>query len=220
MVGGSVTLLDEPIEVTRVTCAREGCIYTIPLEGEPGYHRMRKYCDEHQPSQSSGAKKRRAKVTPNSDEPAPRSVTNNFTIKPTPTKVVKPSGEVAELESAITEMMNLIPMVLALTGDTVCTPEIANAIPNIAHQLAVLSKYHPFIKKMFISGEGSGEFMAWLGLVIVTSPVLVTVLAHHKVISGKLAERLATATTVGSVIAQGLTNDVEPPEDNSGDLSA
>jgi hypothetical protein len=222
MVGGLMTMLDEQIvtgsEFVTPRCQRDECTAPLPLEGEPGYHRMRKYCDEHQPSQSSGAKKRRAKLTPNDAEPAPKSViNNNFTIKPTPSRSSKPSSEIAELETAATEMLNLIPMVLALTGDAVCTPEIANAIPNIAHQLAILSKYHPFIKKMFLSGEGSGEFMAWLGLLIVTSPVLVTVLAHHNVISGKIAERLATAVAVGGVVAQAVTSDVE---ETSGDIAA
>lgn len=201
-----VTMLEDA--VVAVACAKEGCTNFLPLPGEPGYHRLRKYCDDDQPKQSSGAAKRRAKLEPNDNEPAPtRVVNNNFTIKPTPTKSTKPTGAVAEVEAAATEMLNLVPMLLALTGDDVCTPEIANAIPNIAHQLAVLSKYHPFIKKIFISGEGSGEFMAWLGLLIVVSPVLVTVLAHHNLIPEKIANRLATAAVFGQVIAQAVNDE-------------
>ena len=67
---------------------------------------------------------------------------------------------------------------------------LASAIPAIAHQLALLSKYHPFIRKIFVSGEGTGEAMAWVGLVIAVSPAIIAILSHHNVLRGKMAERL------------------------------
>ena len=194
----------EKLSTTGVqTCAKPGCDLPLPAKGEDGYHRLRKYCDQHQPSSSPGAAKRRMT---NPAEPAPRSVTNNFVIKPAPVKTTKPAADTAKVEEGATELLNLIPMVLAMFGDDVCPPEIAKAVPLIAHQLAVLSKFHPALKKVFAGTESTGEMMAWLSLVVVISPVIVTVLAHHNLISGKIAERVAFAASMGGLLA----NAVEP----------
>ncbi len=198
--GADLSTTDAPI------CAKEGCAATIPVKGEPGYHRMRKYCDEHQPKQSPGAAKRRAMT--NENEPAPtRVVNNNFTIKPQATK--KATGPELAVEEAAAAMMGLVPMLLAAFGDEVCPEAMKSAIPEIAHQLAVLAKFHPAIKKIFTTGESTGEFMAWLGLVIVVSPVIVTVLAHHNLVSGKLAERIAFVASMGGIVAQAAAGGAE-----------
>lgn len=196
---------DELSTTAPPTCAKPGCDLPLPVKGEEGYHRLRKYCDAHQPSSSPGAAKRRMT---NPNEPAPKTVvTNNFVIKPAPTKTTKPSGDIAKVEEGATELLNLIPMVLAMFGDDVCPPEIAKAVPLIAHQLAVLSKFHPALKKVFAGTESTGEMMAWLSLVVVLSPVIVTILAHHNLISGKVAERVAFAASMGGLLAGAVEPD-------------
>jgi hypothetical protein len=214
-VGGPVTdLLDQlEGEVTSndVLCARPGCTTALPRVGEVGYHSMRRYCDAHQPRSSPSAAKRRAKakVEGRSDETPPASViTNNFTVKvPTPPKTPKTSPT-AVVEEGATEMLSLLPMILAAFGDEVCPVALQSAIPSIAHQIAILSGYHPWIRKLFTSGENSGEIMAWFALILVTSPVIITILAHHNLVSGKLAERLAYVSAMGGAFSAAATESV------------
>ena len=177
------------------------CVNPLPAPGTSGYHSMKKYCDEHAPKSSTGAKKRQANIAPDDDVPAPKSVTNNFVVKSSPSRA-KSSPAIAAVEEGAAAMLNLIPMIMAATGDDVCPIEIAKAIPAISHQLAVLSTYHPFIKKIFASGESTGEAMAWLGLIIATSPVIIAILSHHDLVSGKIAERIAVAAAFGKVVAE------------------
>lgn len=190
------------------TCAKDGCASLLPAKGEPGYHPMRRYCDDHQPSSSPGAAARRRMTNP--DEPAPKSVTNNFIVKPAPTRTTKAAGDLARVEEGATQLLNLIPMVLAMFGDEVCPPEIAKATPLIAHQLAELSKFHPGLKRVFAPAESTGEMMAWLSLLVVVSPVIVTVLAHHNLVSGKIAERVAFAAAMGGMLKDAVDADAAP----------
>lgn len=195
----STTAAERLSTTAAPTCAKPGCDLPLPVKGETGYHRLRKYCDTHQPSSSPGAAKRRMT---NPDEPAPKTVvTNNFVIKPAPVKTAKTSSDLAKVEEGATQLLNLIPMVLAMFGDDVCPPEIAKAVPLIAHQLAELSKFHPALKKVFAGTESTGEMMTWLSLAVVVSPVIVTILAHHNLISGKIAERVAFAASMGGLLA-------------------
>ncbi len=211
-------VLDDEVVLSGPPCAREGCGSSIPGPGQPGYHSMRRYCDAHQPRTSPGAVKRRAKVTPPLDETPPqRVITNNFTVKVPPSPKKAAPSPTAVVEEGAAAMLAFIPMVLAAFGDEQCPPAIAEAIPAIAHQLGVLSAYHPWIKKIFASGENSGEMLAWVGLIIVTSPVVITILAHHNLVSGKLAERLAYVSALGSALA-GATQD--PSTQDNGDRPA
>lgn len=194
------TFLDD---ATSYCQFKGGCTTPLPSEGEEGYHPKRKYCTDHQPRSSSGAAKRKLKES--SDAPVPPRVTNNFKVNvPKPTKA---SSETAELEEAITQMLSFVPMILAATGDEVCPQLIQDALPAIAHQLALLAKFHPFIKKVFMTGEGTGEMMAWIGLFITVSPVMIAILAHHDLLKGKVGERIAAAVGMASAVGSVATGE-------------
>lgn len=167
------------------------CGLSLPRPGEPKYHVQRKYHDECRPAKPKGKKK--PVLGPDDDAPAPKSVTNNFNVKVPTAKAPKIEADLKVVEEGAAAMLAFVPMVLAVLGDDVCPQVIEAAIPDIAHQLALLSKYHPLIKKIFVTGEGSGEFMAWVGLAITISPVIIAVLAHHDLLKGKVGERIATA---------------------------
>lgn len=199
-----MSLLDVAGDV--VTCAKVvddvRCPVPLPGPGEEGYHSMRRYCDEHQPRSSTGAAKRRARLHPEGDETPPPRVVNHFTIKPPPAPKTSASDPNAVLDNAAREMLALVPMVLAVTGDDTCSTAMASAIPAIAHQLVVLSGFHPGLRKFLTPGESTGEALAWLGLVLAVSPLIVTVLAHHHLVSDGLAQKLATFAMVGDVLAR------------------
>lgn len=179
------------------------CGLALPAEGEPGYNKQRKYHPECNPNP-----KKRPRVSPNPSEPSPRSVTNNFRVE-VKTAKTKDSDVLKDVEEGAAYLLGFVPMVLALTGDEVCSNVLSEATPAIAHQLAMLTKFHPGLKKLFVSGEGTGEVMAWIGLVITLSPVLITVLAHHNLLKGAAAERLANAAAYMGLIAQGQSSDDE-----------
>ena len=167
------------------------CGLPLPKPGEPKYHVQRKYHDECRPAKPKGKKK--PVLSPGDDDDLPPRVINNtFNVK-TPTSRSKVEPDLKAVEDGAAAMLAFIPMVLAILGDEVCPQVIEGAIPDISHQLALLSKYHPVIKKVFVTGEGTGEFMAWVGLALTLSPVIIAVLAHHDLLKGKTGERIGTA---------------------------
>ncbi len=168
------------------------CLNRLPADA----HNTRLYCDLHK-ARDSGRKK---KVSPNPDEKTPKSVTNNVTVKlPGPNQ----SKEAKIVIEGATALLNLIPLVLSMTGDEVCPPEIEKAIPAIAAQLGALSKFHPGLKKFFTPGESTGEMLAWVGLMLAVAPVLVIVMTHHGIISRELAEKLGAFVSLGALVNQG-----------------
>lgn len=183
------------------------CGLPLPAEGEPGYNKQRKYHPECNPN-AKAKERAKARVSPNPGEPSPRSVTNNFKVEVKTTKS-KSDDVLKDVEEGAAYLLGFVPMILALTGDEVCSNVLAEATPAIAHQLALLTKFHPGLKKVFVSGEGTGEAMAWIGLAITLSPVIITILAHHNLLKGKAAERLANAAAYMGLIAQGVAGDDE-----------
>lgn len=163
----------------------ERCTNRLPADAKPN----RKYCEAHL-AQGSGTRKR-TRLNPDGSEAAPASVTNN--IRVTVPKVAKDKNMEAVAEGAMA-MLQLLPLTLAMTGDEVCPPAIEAALPAIANQLALLSKYHKGLAAFFTPGETTGELVAWLGLAAAVSPVIITVLVHHHMVSEKMADRLAAVT--------------------------
>jgi hypothetical protein len=182
------------------------CGLPLPKEGEPGYHVQRKYHNDCRPAKPKGKKK--PSIGPDGDAQLPPRVVNNFNVKTSSSAKSKIEPDLKAVEEGAAYMLGFAPMILAVLGDSVCPDVIAAAIPDIARQLALLSKYHPAIKKIFVSGEGTGEMMAWIGLVITISPVIIAVLAHHDLLKGKVGDRIATAVAFTGLLA----NQVNDPE--------
>ena len=160
----------------------EGHLCGVPLPD--GRHPNRKYCDEHQPKQSKPKKK-----TPTGDDVPPRTVNVNIKTPTTPKR--KGDADAEAVRAGATVMLGFLPMAFAMAGDSDCAQVINDSIPAIAHQLGELSIYHPGLKKIFAPMESSGEAMAWIGLTMALAPVLVAVLAHHKLIPPALATTIA-----------------------------
>ena len=95
-------------------------------------------------------------------------------------------------------MLGLLPLIFAMSGDTQCAEALSNGIPQIAAQLGALTEYHPGLKKIFAPGESTGEAMAWIGLTIAVAPVIIAILAHHDLISPKMAQTFAVFSTMAS----------------------
>lgn len=165
----------------------ERCPNRLPADAKP----TRLYCDLHK------AKGSKSKVTPEgSGERPPISIDVEV-------KAPRVSKADAALVEYATQLLSMVPMVLAMTGDEVCPPAIERSIPAIAAQLATLAKYHPGLKAFLTPGESTGEMVAWLGLLVATSPVLITVMVHHHMISDSMAERLTAFVAVGAASASG-----------------
>jgi len=162
--------------------ATAGGLCGVPLPD--GRHPNRKYCDEHQPKQSKPKKK-----TPTGDDVPPRTVNVNIKTPTTPKR--KGDADAEAVRAGATVMLGFLPMAFAMAGDSDCAQAINDSIPAIAHQLGELSIYHPGLKKIFAPMESSGEAMAWIGLTMALAPVLVSVLAHHKLIPPALATTIA-----------------------------
>ena len=154
----------------------ETCGELLPEPGDPAYHPMRKYCDEHKPKKKDGSAQRPLNV--NVDLSGPKTSG-------------KKQDEFDKLVGGATQLLGFIPMGFQLTGDSVCATAIADAVPAIAHQLAQLAQYHPGLKKILAPAESTGEAMVWVGLVLALSPVIIAILSHHGLINEEWAGRLA-----------------------------
>ena len=190
-------LLDQtPVETGFDICQKvvNGELCAIPLP--EGHHPMRKYCDEHQPA----ASKPKAKKTESGDT-APRSV--NINIKGPAPKKTKADSDGAAVKEGAEKMLGLLPLVFAMAGDLECSETIGNAVPQIAAQLGALTEYHPGLKKIFAPMESTGEAMAWVGLAIAVTPVIIGILVHHNLLSPKMAQTLAVFSTVAAGAGQG-----------------
>jgi len=163
------------------------CGAPLPLEGEVGFHPMRKYCDEHQP------KKKKVKA----DTP-PRTV--NVNIKAPTARATKKDSDAAMVEAGAARMLGLLPLAFLMAGDNECAATMQSAVPQIAAQLGSLSEFHPGLKKVFAPTESTGEAMAWMGLVIAVAPVVIGVLVHHNLVSPKLATMLAGVVAMGGTV--------------------
>ena len=170
-------------------CQRPGCELTLPTEGEPGYHRMRKYCDDHQPKATQKAKRA---------DRQPRSVHVDLR----PPKATK-NTELERLEQGALRLLGFLPLAMALANDEVCGDALTNALPAIAKQLALVAEYHPALAKILApTSEATGEAMAWFGLFMATSPVLLAVLVHHHVLPAKITATLENTLRTVSDIGQ------------------
>lgn len=180
------------------------CSTPLPVKGEDGYHVQRLYCEKCGPP----TKPRKKKIVPTGDMPQ-SVINNNFEVKvPSPAKSKLDDRQQA-VEQGFIDMMGIVPMGMAAFGDEVCPPAIKAALPAIGHQIAILSKYHPVLAKIFADGEISGELMAWFGLLLATTPVLIAVLAHHDMVPETIAKRVAYTAAMGPAIMESVVATLE-----------
>ena len=135
-------------------------------------------------------------------ERAPRSVQPKITVQVGNTREPKANSEDAKLKAGALKLLGFIPLGFVLVGDATCSAAVEQALPAIADQLVALCEYHPNLKKILAPTETTGEAMAWFGLFMATSPVLLAILLHHNLLPEKIATSLAA--TLGAVSAVGI----------------
>jgi hypothetical protein len=164
------------------TCQKDGCGLALPVKGEQGFHPMRKYCDDHQP---------KAKYKEDRMPPSAKGPTINVNI-PKP-NAPKKGTELEKLEEGAQRLLGFLPLTFALANDEVCMTAVQQALPQIAHQLALVAEYHPGLAKILAPVESTGEAMAWMGLVMAITPVILAILSHHNLLPKKIGETLGAA---------------------------
>ena len=169
-------------ETTDGTCA-----FDLP----EGHSPKRKYCDGC--LRGGGLHKR------TETDQAPKGVNVNIKIPTTP-KSKDPTEQ--RVKEATTAWLGLVAAVLESTGDTVCGQAVKDGAPQIAIQMAALSKFHPIIVKILCPVEASGEMLAWVSLTVAMAPILITVLTHHGIMKPEVAERVGVFVAMGSVVSQ------------------
>ena len=168
----------------------------------PDSHPSRKWCDDHK---RGGIKDPRTKKSRKGDVPP---ITVN--IKAPTGRPAKLKDDQQRVHQAAMAWLGMVSQVLKVTGDEVCAEATIKAAPEIALQLALLSEFHPIIVKILAPIEASGEALVWLSLAMAVSPLIITVLTHHKVISDEAAGRIGIFTAMGAVVgkAQAPAEDV------------
>ena len=159
------------------------CLNRFP----PGSSPKRMYCSDC----PKGAHRRAAK----SDTP-PSGITVNVSAGKGP----KLSSAEKKVEEAALAWLMLAATLLAM-NDPTCAEAVKSSAPQVATQIAVLSKYHPVIARVLNPVEASGEVLAWITLVVAVSPIILTVLAHHKLLDEKWTERLGVGVAVVGAMA-------------------
>jgi len=152
-----------------------------------GHHPMRRYCDDHLPKK---------KKKPGATDRVPPSI--KVDMRPPATKR---GSDLEKYEEAALRLLGFMPLGFAMAGDEVCAKAIGDAVPAIAHQLALLAEYHPGLAKLLAPSSTTGEAMVWLGLVMAVMPPITAILVHHKVLPPKMAEMLG-ASFLGAQVSQ------------------
>lgn len=165
----------------------ELCGVPLPLKGEEGYSRTRKYCGDHQPNKGNKSTK----------SPRPAKLPKSVELPSTPL-----DPKLKEMEKAAAFYLDFLPLVFGLLDDEVCAAALTKQVPAIARQIALLTKYHPALAKLLTPGESVGEAMAWGGLAIAASPAIIAILVHHNLVPEKMGELLG-ATFLASAAAEG-----------------
>jgi hypothetical protein len=165
------------------------CTLLLPL----GHHKTRKFCDGHIKGGYLIKEAKRRK----SDRP-PVNVKVNLGAA----KGAKLQGDQQRVLEAATAWLGLVSGVLEASGDKVCAEATTQAAPQIAMQLALLAKYHPLIVKVLAPVEASGEALVWVSLLVAVSPLIITVLSHHNLISEEVAGRIGIVTAMGAVVGK------------------
>lgn len=101
---------------------------------------------------------------------------------------------------AATAWLTMLEQGMRAFGDEVCPDAIKIAIPQVALQLAILSKFHPMIIKILAPVEATGEGLAWISLSMAIAPVVLVVLVHHHVISEEQAKTFGVLTMMGAIV--------------------
>jgi hypothetical protein len=115
-------------------------------------------------------------------------------------KATKLEPDQQRVLEAATAWLTMIGQGMAAFGDETCPKALAEATPQIAQQLAILSKFHPMIVKVLCPIEATGEGLAWISLTMALAPVVLVVLVHHKVISEEQAKTFGVLTMVGAIV--------------------
>jgi hypothetical protein len=160
------------------------CTILLPA----GHHPTRKWCDGHK---RGGYLHKTTKA----DKP-PINVKINIPKATAP----KVDAVHKRVEEAATAWLGLVAAMLEMSGDEVCAGAVKQCAPQIALNLATLSKFHPIIAKVLAPVEASGEVLAWVGLVVAISPVLITILTHHKLLSEEWGTRIGVVAAMGAVV--------------------
>lgn len=137
----------------------------------------------------------------------------NVNVKLGGAKTPKLEPDQQRVLEAATAWLGLVSGILEASGDTVCAEAAKQATPQIALQLALLAKFHPIIVKILAPVEASGEALIWISLMVAASPLIITVLTHHKVISPEVAQRIGIVTAMGAVVGNAPPPAEEPVEE-------
>lgn len=179
----------------------ERCQNSLPV----GHHPTRRYCEGHV---KDGPLRRRAERARKKDTPP---VTINIG-GPKLGRPPKLKGDQLRVNDAATAWLGMAASVLEISGDLVCAEATKNAAPQIALQLALLSEFHPILVKILAPVEATGEALVWVSLAMAISPLILTVLTHHKVISDEAAGRIGIFTALGAVVGNAKAPE-EPVEE-------
>lgn len=105
-----------------------------------------------------------------------------------------------KVRDAALAWLGMVEVVFRSTGDNTCADALKGTAPQVAQQLAVLSKFHPIIAKILAPVEATGEALAWVSLSMALTPFILAVLVHHNVIKEEDARKVGIFTAMGSVI--------------------
>jgi hypothetical protein len=102
--------------------------------------------------------------------------------------------------------------VFGMQGDAVCAQAVKDGAPQVAESLALLAKYHPIIVKILAPVEATGEALAWIGLGMALSPMVLAILVHHGLVSDEVAERVGLVVSLSAVVGNAPKDSEEPAQ--------
>ena len=122
------------------------------------------------------------------------------------------TADQARVEEASTAWLNMLAGVFGMQGDAVCAQAVKDGAPQVAESLALLAKYHPIIVKILAPVEATGEALAWIGLGMALSPMVLAILVHHGLVSDEVAERVGLVVSLSAVVGNAPKDSEEPAQ--------
>ncbi len=168
---------DELAESTlgRRICNEDECENFLPLDA----HRFQRYCEVH-------ARPARPKPGANKRTRTRRDAPPKVVIDLGQRGAKASSPQTKKVENGAKAALGLIGVGVTMMGDQVCGSAIAAGAADFGKALGELSKYQPIIAKIFAPASASDQAAAWLTVGMATLPILIPVLAHHKLLPAQV----------------------------------
>jgi len=179
--------IEEPAPSGEIRiCAAPGCENPLPTEG-PGW-RLRRWCNDHQPS------KNRKSGTTGKPRGRPRKDKAPPSIGAAPSKPTR-SDDLARVEANAKSLIEWSAAITLIVANQTGKPLIAQDAVDIqtgagplAASLKEVARHEEWLRKALAGGQGSDRARAWVMLAVTVGTVTLPIWVRHDMLPAAVSE--------------------------------